>query len=178
MHRVLKFPVLALCAGNQPDHEDLGRWSIPPAQVQHIAAGHRLAGRDEKEDNVMKLRTTMLAAALIAASVPSTSGTAEAAWRGGWGWGGVGLGLAAGALIGSALAAPYYGYGYGYRPAYYGYGYSPGYYGYAYAPGYSGYGTAPYYNYNNGPWNGGYSGYYASPYYRTYYRPRRYWREW
>jgi hypothetical protein len=60
--------------------------------------------------------------------------------RGGWGgWrgGGVGLGLgfAAGALIGSALAAPYYG-GYGYYGDGYGYGYSPAYYG---GYGYGGY---------------------------------------
>jgi hypothetical protein len=75
-----------------------------------------------------KIRTTVLAATLMAAAVPSLSTSAEAGWGwrgGGWGWGGFGVGLAAGALIGGALAAPYYGgyYGYGY-PAYaYGYGY-------------------------------------------------------
>ena len=70
------------------------------------------------------LRTTALAAGLIAVSVPSLSVPANAAWGGwhggwggwhggGWGWGGVGLGLAAGALVGAALTAPYWGYGYG-----------------------------------------------------------------
>jgi hypothetical protein len=85
----------------------------------------------------MKLRALALGTALLAATVPSLSSSAEAApwgWHGGgWGWGGVGLGLAAGAIIGGALAAPYYGY---YAPAYYpsdyydGYGY-PAFYGYA-----------------------------------------------
>ena len=96
------------------------------------------------------LRSTALAAGLIAASVPSLSVPANAAWGGwhggwggwhggGWGWGGVGLGLAAGALVGAALTAPYWGgygypYGYGY-PAYaYGYGYPAYGYGYGYGP--------------------------------------------
>jgi hypothetical protein len=82
-----------------------------------------------------KLRTITLAAALLVASVPSLSTTAQArpfgfhggfgggwghgGWGGGgWGWGGaglgLGLGLATGALVGAALAAPAYGYGYGY----------------------------------------------------------------
>lgn len=92
----------------------------------------------------MKLRALALGTALLAATVPSLSSSAEAApwgwhggwggwhggWHGGWGWGGVGLGLAAGAIIGSALATPYYGYGY-YEPGYY---YAPPYYGYGYAP--------------------------------------------
>jgi len=54
----------------------------------------------------MKLRTTALAAALVAATIPALPTSAEAAWgwRGGWGWGGVGVGLAAGALI--VIASP------------------------------------------------------------------------
>ena len=101
------------------------------------------------------LRTTALAAGLIAASVPFLSVPANAAWGGwhgnGWGWGGVGIGLAAGALVGAALTAPYWGYGYGYPYAYgygypaYGYGYGyPASYGYGYGPsyGYGGYGYA------------------------------------
>ena len=98
----------------------------------------------------MKLRALALGTALLAASVPAVSSSAEAApwgfhgggWYGGWGggghgggwgWGGLGLGLAAGAIIGSALAAPY-----GYYDAYpyddyYGYGYAPAVtYGYGY----------------------------------------------
>jgi hypothetical protein len=99
------------------------------------------------------LRTTALTAALMTAAVPMLTSPAHAwgwGWRGGgWGWGGAGLGLAVGALIGSALAAPYYGYGYGY-PAYgYGYGYPA--YGYGYGTGYgSGYGYAPTYGYGYG----------------------------
>jgi hypothetical protein len=113
-------------------------------------AGPDNPGPFSRREEVMKvpgkIRTTVVAAALMAATVPSLSTSAEAAWGwrgggwhhggwggGGWGWGGVGLGLAAGALIGGALAAPYYGgyYGYGY-PAYaYGYGYP--YYGAAMA---------------------------------------------
>lgn len=64
-----------------------------------------------------KLLIAILAAALLAASVPSLSTTAEArlfGLHGGWGgggWGGAGFGLAAGALVGAALAAPYYGGG-------------------------------------------------------------------
>src|SRR5215471_16188087 len=87
------------------------------------------ATRTKTKEYVMKLRIASLAtAAVIATSVPLAN-SAEAAWRGGWGWGGLGFGLAAGALIGTALAAPYYGgYGYGY-PGYYGYGYAPAYYG-------------------------------------------------
>jgi hypothetical protein len=112
------------------------------------------------EEGVMKLRISALAtAALVAVSVPTLSGTAEArgfgmhggfghagfghagfghvgGWgghHGGWGWGGVGLGLATGALVGAALAAPYYGYGYPYAYDYYDYGY-PVAYDYGYAP--------------------------------------------
>jgi hypothetical protein len=73
-------------------------------------------------------------------------------WRGGgWGWGGVGLGLATGAVVGSALAAPYYGYGY-YAPPIVAappvvaYDYAPA---YTYAPAYS-YGYAPAYGYGYG----------------------------
>jgi hypothetical protein len=71
----------------------------------------------------MKLRISALAtAALVAVTIPTLSGKAEArgfgihgdfghvgGWgghHGGWGWGGVGLGLATGALVGAALAAP------------------------------------------------------------------------
>jgi hypothetical protein len=107
--------------------------------------------------NIPKLRTTALAAALMAGTVVSLPSSAEAQWRwrGGWGWGGVGvgLGLATGAIIGSALAtrpfynyygSPYYGYGgYGYSPALYGYsyGYSPL---YSYSPGFSTFGGGPF----------------------------------
>ena len=60
------------------------------------------------------------ATALLLATVPALPSSAQAAhWRGhGWhgGFGGFGLGFAAAAIIGSALAAPYYGYG-----PYYGY---------------------------------------------------------
>src|SRR5262245_6614283 len=141
-----------------------------------------------------------LAAALIAGSVLSLAGPAQAVplsaalslrgastsevqavqWRrgwGGWGWGGVGFGLAAGAIVGAALAAPYYRYGY-YGGCYncgysYGYGYPAYSYGYSY-PSYS-YAYAPaYYGY-------GYSSYpyyaYAGP--RVRYRAAyRRWRDW
>ncbi len=72
----------------------------------------------------MNLRTTALATALVAASVPSLPVSANAhgwGWGWGWGWGGLGLGLLAGAAITKALAAPYYGGYYGY-PGYYAYG--------------------------------------------------------
>jgi len=72
----------------------------------------------------------------------------EVQWRWGWGWGApVAAGVVAGAVVGSALAAPYYGYGpyypgpyYGPPPAYYGYpppapGYPPPAPGYAVPPG-------------------------------------------
>jgi hypothetical protein len=131
------------------------------------------------------LRTTALAAALMAIALPSLTSPAHAwrvggwrgaglgwrgaglGWRGGgWGWRGAGVGLAAAAVAGSALAAgsyyggygygyPAYGYGYGY-PAY-GYGYGTG-YGYAantYAPAYS-YGYGTGYSY---PTYSGYGGY-------------------
>ena len=71
-----------------------------------------------------------LAVATVATSAPALAwrggwgGGGWGGWHGGWGWGGPAIGFAAGALIGSALAAPYYGGGYGYYP----YG---GYYGYA-----------------------------------------------
>jgi hypothetical protein len=96
---------------------------------------------------IPKLRTTALAAALMAGTVVSLPSSAQAqwGWRGGWGWGwgGVGVGLAAGAIIGSALASrPYYAYG---SPYYdyggYGYGYSPAFYGYSY-------GYSPLYSYS------------------------------
>src|SRR3954451_13672666 len=109
-------------------------------------------------ENIMKvLRTATLVAALLAASVPSLTTTAQArgfgfhgggfggfhgggwghgGWgHGGWGWGGVGLGLATGALIGSTIAAPYYGAGYDCGYGYgCGYGYAPATYSYGYAP--------------------------------------------
>ena len=112
-----------------------------------------------------KLRTVTLAGALLVASVPSLTTTAQArgfgfhggggfggfhgggwghgGWgHGGWGWGGVGLGLATGALIGAAIAAPAYG-GYG-CPYGYGYGYGCGDYAYdGYAPAAYSYGYAP-----------------------------------
>jgi hypothetical protein len=89
----------------------------------------------------MKLRTATLAAALVTAAIPSLPTSAHAfgfhgGW--GWGWGGVGVGLATGALIGTALAAPYYG-GYAYD-----YGYP------AYGPAYAAYGS-PAYAYDEGP---------------------------
>ncbi len=80
-------------------------------------------------------------------------------WRRGWGWRGAGLGFVAGAVIGSALAAPYYG-GYGYG----GYGGYPGYYGGYYAPTYYAapvyaapayYGGYGYGGYGYGGWYGG-----------------------
>ncbi len=121
----------------------------------------------------MKLRALALGTALLAATVPSLSSSAEAApwgWHGGWGgwhgggwgWGGVGLGLAAGAVIGSALATPYYGY---YAPAYYPSDY---YYGYSY-PSYYGYAPAVTYGY-------GYRRYWPHRYwgYRHVYRPHLY----
>ncbi len=75
-----------------------------------------------------KILTTLAVAGSLAVAAVATSGPALAwrggwgGWHGGWGWGGPAIGFAAGALVGSALAAPYYG-GYGYP-----YG---GYYGYA-----------------------------------------------
>lgn len=93
----------------------------------------------------MKLRSALATAALVAVSIPTLSGTAEArglgfhgGWgghHGGWGWGGVGLGLATGALVGAALTAPYYSYGYSYPYDYYAYDYGyPVAYDYRYAP--------------------------------------------
>jgi hypothetical protein len=86
----------------------------------------------------MRLRTVALAAGLMAATIPSMTVPADAAWGwgggwrgwgggwrgGGWGWGGLGLGLAAGAVVGTALAAttPWYGWGYGYPSYGYGWG--------------------------------------------------------
>jgi hypothetical protein len=116
----------------------------------------------------MKLRTTALAAAVIAASVPCLSASVQAApfvhgmgwhagigrWHGGdgwhdrWGggWAGAGLGFAAGAIVGSALAAPYYDGGYYTAdydyPDYYGYASVPAAYGYDYPAAY-GYDYAP-----------------------------------
>jgi hypothetical protein len=104
-----------------------------------------------KQERKMTFRAIALGTALLAASVPALSTSAEAqrwGWRGGWGWGwgGLGLGFAAGALIGSALAAPYYGYGYYAPNYYYRYGYTQPYYGYA-QPYYGYYGYAPAYGY-------------------------------
>ncbi len=73
-----------------------------------------------------KILTALAVAGSLAVATVATSGPALA-WRGGWGgwhgggwgWGAPALGFAAGALVGSALAAPYYG---GYYPyGYYGY---------------------------------------------------------
>ncbi len=171
-------------------------WNAPGVTTfgtQHT--GQAASGR-----SVMKLRTATLAAALLAASIPSLPSTAQArpfgfhgGWgHGGWGWGGAGLGLAAGAIIGSALAAPYYGgygypYGYGYAPYGYGadYGYDPIYgyapVSYAYAPGYAYYGGYRRYGYGGyGAYRVGYGGYragyaraaYARPMYRAHLRYR------
>jgi hypothetical protein len=106
----------------------------------------RLSLDDHLRGDVMrKVLTALAVAASLAVATVATSAPALA-WRGGWGgwgWGGPALGFAAGALVGSALAAPYYG-GYGY-----GYPYGGGYYGYA----------APYPYYGGGcawrnVWNG------------------------
>jgi hypothetical protein len=125
----------------------------------------------------MNLRALAFGTALLAATVPSLSSSAEAApwgWRGGWGgwhgggwgWGGVGLGLAAGAIVGSALAAPYGYYNAGYPSGYYGDYYSYGYVPvpYAYVPavtyanryGYPGYGYGYRPSYGYGYRYGGY----------------------
>jgi len=124
----------------------------------------------ENLESIMRMRTVTLAAALVAASIPSLSTTAQARpfgfhggfghyGGGGWGWGGVGFGLAAGALIAGALSTPAYGYGCPYGG--YGYGYNCG-YGYSYAPAYSyGYG-APYWGYSRPyRYSLGYGGYRA-----------------
>ena len=80
-----------------------------------------------------------------------------------YGWAGP---LAFGAaVVGSALAAPYYGYDYGYAPADYSYGYSPDYYSYSYSPGYYNYGYSPNYNYG---YSSGYSTYGYTPGYSSY----------
>jgi hypothetical protein len=90
---------------------------------------------------VPKLLRTALATSLIAASVPSLSVPANAAWGGWsqWQWGYVGV------------TAPYwtqyhypYAYGYGYPNYGYGYGYPAYSYAYGYGPsyGYGGYGYA------------------------------------
>jgi hypothetical protein len=137
-------------------------------------------------EDIMNLRTNMLAAALIVGGASSLAGSADAVplgaslslkdastpaaqtvrWR--RGWIGLGVGLAAGAAIASSYRYNYgYGYGYGYAPAY-GYGYAPA-YSYGYAPAY-GYGYAPAYSYA-----------YASPYYGYAYPRvyvRRAWGRW
>jgi hypothetical protein len=101
----------------------------------------------------MKKILTALAVAgsLVVASV-ATSGPALA-WRGGWGgwhggwggwgWGGAAAGFAAGAIVGTALAAPYYG-SYG------------GYYPYG---GYGGYAPYPYYGPQTCVWRSVWNGY-------------------
>jgi hypothetical protein len=61
------------------------------------------------------LRTTTLAAVVLAASALSLPGSAQASpwgWHGGCCWGGVGPGLAAGLIIGGALSSPYPYYAY------------------------------------------------------------------
>jgi hypothetical protein len=85
-------------------------------------------------DVMRKILTTLAVAGSLAIAAVATSGPALAwrggwgGWHGGWGWGGPAVGFAAGALVGSALAAPYYGgYGYPYG-GYYGYAPNP-YYG-------------------------------------------------
>ena len=72
---------------------------------------------------IPRLRTAALTAALMTAAVPALPSSAHAwGWgHGGWGWGGFGVGLAAGALVGTALAAPYYGGYYDYPYGYYDY---------------------------------------------------------
>jgi hypothetical protein len=96
-----------------------------------------------------KLSTAVLAVSLVAAAVPLSTTSADAAWGwrgggwgggwrgGGWGWGGFGVGLAAGALIGGTLAAPYWGGYYNSYPGYNGY-YAPSYYAYAPSPAFYG----------------------------------------
>jgi hypothetical protein len=117
-----------------------------------------------------KTLTALVAAATLAAATLATSTSADAQWRWRGGWRGPAFwgGIAAGALIGTALAAPYYGnYGYYGYPRSYAYGYpttSYSYYGwpytyggYAYA-GYSGYtGYADTYAYAGGPYYNGYT---------------------
>ena len=109
----------------------------------------------------MRMPSTILAAAVIAAGAPWLAGSAVAAplsgslalknstatsvetvqfrrhgghWRGGR-WIGPAVGAAAGFAIGSALAAPY-----GYYDGYDSYAYAPG---YTYAPGYDSYAYSP-----------------------------------
>jgi hypothetical protein len=102
-------------------------------------------------DVMKKILTALAVAGSLAVASVATSGPALA-WRGGWGgwhggwggwgWGGAAAGFAAGAIVGSALAAPYYG-GYGYYP-------------------YGGYGYAAYPYYGYGPtcvWRNGWNGY-------------------
>jgi hypothetical protein len=117
---------------------------------------------------IMRTPSTLLAAAVIAASTPLLAGSAAAAplsgslalknstapsvetvqWRRHGGghsgrWIGPAVGAAAGLAIGSALAAPYYGGyydNYAYAP---GYTYEPGYSAYGYSPGYDSYAYAP-----------------------------------
>jgi hypothetical protein len=157
----------------------LGRCRPLPAGTMFLVNCSKHGGRDWdsvcKEGLMKLLRATALTAALMIAAVPSLTSPALAwgwGWRGGgWGWGGPALGFAAGAVIGSTLAAPYYGYGYpgygyGYNTSYsypgYGYGYdtsysSPGYgygssysslgYGYGDETSYSGYGYGASYSY-------------------------------
>lgn len=80
------------------------------------------------------MKSKLMIAAALAASVAFAAAPAQARWHGhhggGWhhggGFGGALGGFAAGAIIGGALGAassgPYYDYG----PDYYGYGYAPG----------------------------------------------------
>src|SRR4051795_10883444 len=86
---------------------------------------HRLIWR-----RAMQYRKTAIAVVAAMAATLTVATPASAAWRGGGGWhhgggwnrgAGIGLGFATGAIVGSALAAPYYGgYGYGYGPYAYG----------------------------------------------------------
>jgi len=73
-----------------------------------------------------KLRTTLLAVALVSTLVPSITVPAQADPYGWWGGGGLALGLATATTIGGAIASsyPYGAYGaYAYYP-----GYGPKYY--------------------------------------------------
>jgi hypothetical protein len=103
-----------------------------------------------KEENMMTIRKTYIAALAIAGTLAVTAATPSFADSR---WGYAAGGFAAGALVGAAAAnanAGYYdgpGYGYAYPRAYQGYAYAPapGYYG-----GYNSYSYSPTYDPENG----------------------------